>query len=81
LISVDVVLYVVLVRGHFSGLLSTPGVFGGVGPTCDIYSFGSVSGEMSDWFYCVYDLDLPDRMPLGTPWGLCRFRFLTWVVG
>jgi len=55
--------------------------FCGVGGTCDGGSFGSVLGERPDWSCCVCDLDLADRMPLGTTLRLCPFRFPTLGVG
>jgi len=75
------VLGIVLLRGRFAGLSSAPLAFRGVRRTCDCFLFGSVLGELPDWFCCVPDLDLADRMPLGTTWRLRPFRSPTRRVG
>jgi len=80
-ISVYVVLCIVLLRGHFGGLSSAPVAFGGVGRTSDGCSFGSMLGELPDWFCCVPHLDLSDGMPSGMTWQLPLFRFPTRGVG
>jgi len=74
-------LYIVLLRGRFGGLSSAPVAFGGVGRTRNGCSFGSVLGELPDWFCCVPVLDLADCMPSGTTWRLRPLTFPTRGVG
>jgi len=71
-------LCIVLLRGRIGGLLSAPVAFDGVGRICDGCLFGSVLGELLDWFCCVPDLDRADRMPSGKTWCLRPSRFPTW---
>jgi len=75
------VLCIPLLRGRFGGLSTALVSCSGVGRTWDGYSFGRVLGELPDWFCCIPDLDLADRMPLGTTWPLLLFRFRTRRVG
>ena len=80
-ISVYVVLFIVLLRGRFGGLSTAPVAFRGGGRTCDGCSFGSVLGQLADWFCCVPDVHLANRMPSATTWRICPLRFPTQGVG
>ena len=74
-------LYIILLRGRFCGLLSAPVAFRGVGRKRDSCSFGSMLGETPDWVCCVSDLEPVDLMPSVPTWRLRWLRFPTWGVG
>ena len=68
---------IVLLRGPFDALSSTPVAFGGHGRKRDACSFGSVLGEPPDWVCCVPVLELADLMPSLPTWRLGLLRFPT----
>ena len=80
-ILVYVVLCIVLSREHFGGISSSQVRFGGVGCTCDGWSFSTVHGALPDWFCCFPDLHLADLMPSGTTWRPWLFIIPTREVG